>query len=178
MTMIEFLTFLGIENPTEKSMLHPKMKQFLDYCNKMDSDLYEHSFSIQEDAFLTLLETIHSMEKLLSLLKMSHVLLNINYSPKEIATYYNLYSIDFLPYSEDTKILMDEEYLKYATVEWTEKEFLAKQKVLVVLDDHLSFKIPHPENEEEEVESYLLNLVALKEAKEKNLLKEAITLLS
>ncbi len=179
LTMNDLLDAFGIIHPTQKLKKHPKMQQILNFCNDNGIDVYEHEKEIQEDAFCILLDEIHSVETLLKIINNTGVFLSLNYYPREIAIFYNLYNPDILQYSEYTEILIDPEYLKYATKEWTEHQFLQQTKVLKVSGQRLSLREnPSGSSEEDFVESYLFNLEALKEAKEKNLLKEAIEKIS
>ena len=113
----EFLKLLGVKNPTNKIKKHPKVLQILNYCNQNDKDLYEHNFSIKEESLIILIENIHSTETLLQILTNVSVLLNLDEYPLQLATFYNLYNPQILTYSEYSDILIDEEYLKYATKE-------------------------------------------------------------
>lgn len=176
MTMKEMLETFGIKNPTSKSINHPKMRQLLNYCNKNDIDIFEHDFLINEDAFLTLVQNIHSFETLMLIVKKASVLLNIDYNPKEMAIFYNYYDPQILQYNLDNEILIDEEYLKYASKEWTEHNFINQRKILVWENDRLILK-ENPYHDEEYIASFDLNVQALKKAKEHNLLKEAIVTL-
>ncbi len=177
MTITELIKILGIKNPTLKIKNHLKMLQLLDFCNS--HDIYEHGFEIKEENFLTLLENINSLEILLEILKNPAVLLNIDFVPKEMACFYNIYNPEILQYSPEAEILIDEEYLKYATKEWTENVLKNQTKILEVSNNKLILKEnPYGEDDEEYLESYLLNLVTLKKCKELNLLKEAIEKLS
>lgn len=175
MTVKELLKVIGIKKPTIKLMTHPKLIQVLNCCNEQDITVYEHDFVINEDAFIVFLDNIHSIETLFELLKNVSFLLSINYNPKEIAIFYNLYDSKKLQYNEDSEILIDDEYLMYATKEWTENTFIKQDKVLYISDKRMILK-PNLKkiDEDDYVESYLLNLIALKKAKELGLLKEAI----
>ena len=173
MTVEELLEILGIQKNQHLLINHPKMLQLLAYCTQEDVSVYEHSFEIKGEAFLVLLEEIHSLQVLVEILKKSSVLLNLNDTPYEIAKFYNLYYPHFLEYSVDSAILIDDEYLKYATKEWTENQFLQFQKILKIEDGKV-FLQEHSSQQEEDIECYLYNLVALKQAKEAHLLKEAL----
>ena len=179
MTMNELLNAVGIKKPSLRIKKHPKMLQVLKYCNDHDIDIYENGMDINEDAFLVLLENIHSIETLAEILKNSAVLLSIDFNPKEIALFYNLYDPEVLQYNTESEILIDKEYLKYATKEWTEKYFLAQPKVLHVSKNRMMLRNnPRDCYDEDYLETSLLNLVALKKAKDLGLLKEAIKKIS
>ena len=175
--MEELIKALGIKNPTDKIRKHPKMLQLLEYTKL--HDIYEHDFDIQEDAFITLLENINSLDVLLNILKKSYILLGINYSALEYAKFFNIYNPEVLDYYDsESAILVDEEYLKYASVEWTEEILKNQEKVLVINDKTLTLKDNEDEESVDYIESFLLNLVALKKAKDLGLLKDAIKKLS
>ncbi len=175
MTMKELIKILGIKTQNSQLQKHPKMIAFLNYINEKDLDIYEHGFTIKEESFQILLENSNSFNTLLKILKQSCVLLNLDFQPKEIARFYNLYNPQILQYSINSKILIDPEYLKYATKEWTEEKFVNHQKVLYVSPKRIILKDnPHKPDEEDYIDNYLLNLTALQKAKDLNLLKEAI----
>ncbi len=174
--MEELIKALGIKNPTKKIKEHPKMLQLLEYTKL--HDIYEHDFDIQEDAFITLLENINSLDVLLNILKKSYILLGINYHALEYANFFNLYDPGVLDYSLDAAILVDEEYLKYASVEWTQGILKKQEKVLEINDKTLTLKDNEDDDSEDYIESFLLNLVSLKKAKDLGLLKDAIKKLS
>lgn len=177
-TMKDLIKAFGIKNPTEKVRKHPKMKQILAYCNEKEVDIYEHFEDINEDAFCILLDHIHSIETFLQIINHTGVFLSINFHPKEIACFYNLYRPE-IPYSEYANILLDPEYLTYASKEWTENLIFHQQKVLSISNQKLSVrKNPHDPEDEDYIDSYLLNLISLNEAKNLHLLKEAIEKLS
>ena len=177
MTINELIKGLNIKNPTSKIKNHPKMFQLLDFCNS--HDIYRSHIYIGEEGFLTLLENINSLETLLIILRNPGVLMDIDYYPEELACFYNIYNPEILQYGPEARILIDEEYLKYATKEWTENVLKNQTKVLEVSNNKLTLKENYyDEDDENSLESYLLNLVALKKCKELNLLKEAIEKLS
>ena len=171
MTKEELLNALGIKHPTASLLNHPKVLELLNYCNINDATIYERDLEIKEDAFKILIENIHSFETLLTILHNTGVILSLEYYPKEIATFYNLYNSKKLQYSEDVNILIDEEYLKYASKEWTEDVFINEERLLCI--DNQSFTLKEPKSLDD-APIYLLNLAALKEAQERGLLKEAI----
>lgn len=173
MTTKELLETFGIKNPSLKLIKHPKVLQILAYCNQFDVTLYEHDFEIQEDVFLIFLDNINEIATLLKLLKRTDILLNLNFNPQEIARFYNLYDSEKLQYSEYTKILIDDEYLKYATKEWTEMKLLKENKVLSITNKEIKLI-----DNKEEVDSFLLNLISLQKAHDLGLLFEAISKLS
>ena len=171
MTKEELLNTLGIKHPTDSLLNHPKVLELLNYCNINDATIYEGNFEIKEEAFKILLENIHSFETLLVILHNTGVLLSLEYHPKEIALFYNLYDSEKLQYSEYADILISDEYLKYASKEWTEDVFLHEERVLYF--DNQSFMLQEP-SPNDEAPIYLLNLTALKKAQDRGLLKEAI----
>ncbi len=174
MNMNELLNTININ---DKKILknHPKMILFLKYINENNCDIYEHDFAINAKAFQILLETINSFSTLLEILKKSADLLSINFNPKQMANFYNLYNPNIIQYSKDAEILMDQEYLKYTSIKWTEEKFLNLNKVLYITNNRIILKNnPHNPNDYKYIESYLLNLVSLKKAKDLNLMKQAL----
>ena len=179
MTINDLIKIFGIKDPTDKIKKHPKVIQILDYCNNHDVILYRHHFYTLEKNFIILIENLNSIETLLKMLKKSVILLNIDFDAYEMAKFYNIYDPNILSYNEDTEILMDEEYLKYTTKEWTENVFFNQKKILTISKNRIYLRRNTiSEDSENYIESYLLNLVKLKEAKELGLLKEAIIKLS
>ncbi len=169
--MEELLNILGIKKNRDVLKGNLKMQQFYNYIKETDADVYEHGFDIDGKAFLLLLTYINSFKTLLGILKRSNDLLGINYNPKQMALFYNLYDYNLLSYNEDNEFLIDEEYLSYASVWWTENKLLKEEKLLYICSDKLMLRSSKAYGD---VPSYLVNIRTLKMAKEKNLLKEAI----
>lgn len=171
MTKEELLNALGIKHPTDSLLNHPKVLELLNYCNTNDATIYEGYMEIKEEPFKVLIENIHSFETLLVILHNTGVILSLEYHPKEIATFYNLYDSNKLQYSEEANILTTDEYLKYASKEWTEDVFFKEERVLYI--NNQSFTLQASKSDDE-APAYLLNLVSLQKAQDMGLLKEAL----
>lgn len=171
MTKEELLNAFGIKQPTDSLLNHPKVLELLNYCNINDATIYEGALEIKEEAFKVLLENIHSFETLLVIMHNTGVVLSLEYHPKEIATFYNLYNPKKLQYSEDANILITDEYLKYASKEWTEDIFFNEERVLHINNQNFILK---EKSAFDDTPTYLLNLKALEEAQDMGLLKEAL----
>ena len=209
--MEELIKVLGIKNPTDKIRKHPKMLQLLQYVKSHDIYLYvsdendiftengeeddveydNYMFKINEDAFITLLENINSFEVLIKMLRREYLLVCINYNALEDAKFFNIYDPDVVIRSLEADILVDEEYLKYASVEWTVEVLMKHPKVLQIKGKKLTLKdnvMPEYNSvywDTDHNEDYIinkfrfeLNLRALNKAKKLGLLKEAIKMLS
>lgn len=176
-TVKEFIDATKIKLTTKEIYKNTKVKQLIDYINENDIDICENDISINEDAFLELLESVHSLDSVLKILSRTSDLLSINYRAKQIADFYNLYDTDKfegLSY-EQAKILLDEEYLKYASKEWTESHFLGYPRIIHVSAKRvISRANTKSEDDEDYIEPIYINLRALEKAKQQNLLKEVV----
>lgn len=177
-TLRDFIEATKIKLTTKEIYQSTKVKQLIDYINEYNIDIYESDISINEEAFLELLENVHSLDVVIKILSKTSDLLSINYRSKQIATFYNLYDVDKfedLSY-EEAKILLDEEYLKYASKEWTESKLLSYPRVLHISSNSriISRKNSKSEDDEDYIEPIYINLKALEKAKQNKLLKEAV----
>lgn len=177
-TLKEFINATKIKLTTKEIYKNTKVKQLIAYINEHDIDIYESDISINEGAFLELLENVHSLDTVLKILSSTADLLSINYKAKQIADFYNLYDADKfegLSY-EEAKILLDEEYLKYASKEWTESKLLSYPRIIHVSSKRIISRAnSKSEDDEDFVEPIYINLRALEEAKQNKMLKEAVS---
>jgi len=177
-TLKEFIEATKIKLTTKEIYKNTKVKQLIDYINEYDIDIYESDVSINEEAFLELLDNVHSLDVVLKILSRTADLLSINYRAKQIADFYNLYDADKfegLSY-EEAKILLDEEYLKYASKEWTESHLLSYPRIIHVSTKRIVSKAnTKSEDDEDYIEPIYINLRALEKAKQNKLLKEAVS---
>ena len=216
MDIEKLIKILEIKNPTDKIREHPKMLQLLQYIKLHDIysnvpdeniiftengeeddveypvfDYDNFMYKINEDAFITLLENINSFEVLIKMLRREYLLVCINYNALEDAKFFNIYDPDVVIRSLEADILVDEEYLKYASVEWTVEVLMKHPKVLQIKGKKLTLKdnvMPEYNSvywDTDHNEDYIinkfrfeLNLRALNKAKKLGLLKEAIKMLS
>lgn len=178
MTIKEFIEATKIKVSTKEIYQSTKVKQLMDYINEHDIEIYENDIAIKEEAFLELLENIHSLDVFLKILSRTADVLSINYHPRELAMFYNMYDpdkFDGISY-EEAKILLDEEYLKYASKEWTESKLLSYPRTLHVSSSRIiSRKNNKSEYDEDYIEPIYINLRALNDAKDRKLLKEAVS---
>lgn len=177
----DFIKALNIKLTTKEIYKDTKVKQLIKYINDNNIDIYENGLYINEQAFLELLHNIHSLDTFIKILYSNANLLNINYHVKEMIMLYNMYDpkkVGYMPY-EEFSILLDKEYLKYASKEWTEDYFINYPRILHVYKDRVISKCNNKyEDEVDYIRPLFLNLEALKKAKENGLLKEAINKIS
>lgn len=177
----EFIDVTNIKLTTKEIYEDTKVKQLITYINDNDIDIYENNLYINEDAFLELLHNIHSLDVFLRIIYSSVNILSIEYHGKEMAMLYNMYDpkkIGYMSYDE-FNILLDEEYLKYASKEWTEDYLINYPRILYVYKDKVvSRRNTKYEDEKDYIRPLYLNLKALRKAKENGLLKEAIKKIS
>lgn len=177
----DFIKALNIKLTTKEIYKDTKVKQLIKYINDNNIDIYENDLYINEEVFLELLHNIHSLDTFVRILYSNASLLNINYHVKEMIMLYNMYDprkIGYMSYDEFS-ILIDKEYLKYASKEWTEDYFINYPRILHVYKDRVVSKCnTRYEDEVDYVRPLFLNLDALKKAKENGLLKEVINKIS
>ena len=177
----EFINATKIKLTTKEIFKDTKAEQLIKYINDNDIDIYENDLYIKEESFLDLLHSIYSLDVFLKILDNTSNILSIDYHSKEMAMLYNMYDpqkIEYMPYDEFS-ILLDNEYLKYASKEWTENYLINYPRILYVYKDKIiSRKNTKYEDEVDYVHPLYLNLEALKKAKEYHLLKEAINKIS
>lgn len=166
-----FLKKLNVQ-PTEEILKNPKMKQIVDYVEANDIEIYESEEVINSNAFNVLLTNINSIEALAHILNKSSIVGCINYHAETLAKFYNLYDYTKVEWlGERTRILVDAEYLKYATKEWTEDILFKSNKIIHIGKERLIFK----ENMDEDLNPIEHNIRVLQEAKERGILSSVIS---
>ena len=126
------------------------------------------------------LNNINSIEVAARLLGKYRNLMAIEQEPEKVANFFNTYSVENFTYpGEDVaSLLLDKEYLKYASVEWTREHVLSFSfgKVLQVSGKKVSTTINAltDENEDEYIPNVESNIEALKKAQKNKVLKKAI----
>lgn len=180
MTIERMIEIIGIKKPTKKLLENKKMYQLYKYYILNDDvDIYDCGVELDEKAFLYLLNNMHSVRNIACILSNVPDMLNINYNTRELSSFYNLYDPEVVEYSTSANILIDEEYLKYASKEWTEDTLLNQEKVLHVGEKKMVLREnAHKPYEDEYIPSFTQNLEALKKAKDSGRLEKAIERLS
>lgn len=177
----DFIQATSIKLTTKEIFKDTKANQLIQYINDNNIDIYENDLNINEKSFLELLHSVHSLDTFLKILNNIANILSIDYHYQEMAMLYNMYDpqkIGYMPYNEFS-ILLDNEYLKYASKEWTENYLINYPRILHVYKDKIiSRKSNKYEDDVDYIHPLYLNLEALKIAKENNLLKEAIEKIS
>ena len=156
-----------------------KVRQLVEYINKNNieySDLGEDILS--KEAFINFIENVNSLKIASKVIGEYPNLAAIEFNPELVAKFFNIYDISIYPGSFIAELLVDEEYLKYASVEWTKEHILSFSfdKVLEIEKDKIIVKENKltEENEDEYLPGMHQNVEVLKYAIKKNILKEAI----
>lgn len=156
-----------------------KVRQLVEYINKNNieySDVGEDIIS--KDAFIKFIENINSLEVAVKVISKYPNLAGIDSTPELAAKFFNIYDIDIYPGSFVAELIIDKEYLKYASVEWTKTHILnySFERVLEICNGNISVKdnILTEENELDFIPGIHQNVEALKIAKKNNILKRAI----
>lgn len=171
----EFLNVAGIA-PTKELLDNPKIKQIVDFVNKHGFILYDTDAYIKPEVFNTLIDYIHSAEAIIQILNRESEATSLNTHLDSIIKFYNLYD----PYKvqwlgKDTAILVDEEYLKNSTKEWTENVLFKSNKIIFVGQKRVTIRENrYSKDEPKYIEPIELNVTALRVAKERGMLKQAI----
>ena len=157
---------------------HPKVKAFIQYVKDNDLYLGETNVGMNSDDFIRLVEGIQSFTTLSKILAKPRDFLSVSSQCDNMIKWYNIYNpekLDCIFHKEEASILIDKEYFKYASVEWTEDIFQHIEKVLVFNGDKYELQDnPLKEDDNEYIDSYSLNVSTLYYAKKNGTLKEAI----
>ena len=158
-----------------------KVKQLVTYINQNHLEYSELGEKvISKDSFLKFMENINSVSDAAKVLQEYRNLSSIGYEPEQVAKFFNVYSpLKFsYPGNYISELLLDEEYLKLASIEWTREHILTYSfdKLLEIKGRKMIIKenVLTEENEDEYMPSTDQNVEALKTAKKNSLLKKAI----
>ena len=166
---------------TKEIEKNTKVRQLVGYINQNQIEFEEIDGTVlSKKSFLIFLNNINSIEVAARLLGKYRNLMAIEQEPEKVANFFNTYSVENFTYpGEDVaSLLLDKEYLKYASVEWTREHVLSFSfgKVLQVSGKKVSTTINAltDENEDEYIPNVESNIEALKKAQKNKVLKKAI----
>lgn len=156
-----------------------KVRQLVEYIKENNieySDVGEDILS--KEAFIKFIENINSLKIAVKVIGEYPNLTAIEFNPELVAKFFNIYDVSIYPGSFVAELLVYEEYLKYASVEWTKEHILnfSYDKVLELEGNDIKVKenILTDENEDDYMPGMYENVEALKLALKNNILKEAI----
>ena len=169
MSSREFLKDLGVE-PTNELVNHPKIKQLIKYLD--DNNTYCVIFEdyIDPEKFLYFIDNMNSIKNIAVLLNQSAFSTLFNFEYEKYIKLYNIYDAEIIPLYACTEVLYDEDYLKFASKEWTQDVFVNSKKVIKLYKDRIVIK-----DSLEYIFPFEQNLYTLKKAKKEGKLGEVIT---
>lgn len=171
----EFLSIIGII-PTKELLDNSKLKQIINYINENDIVIFDTGIYIKKEAFEILLNDVNSVETIIKILSTDADVMCLNRDAKNITKFYNLYNFKFVEWlGKNTEILIDEEYLKYATKEWTENVLFNSNKIIHIGKERVTIREnPHKKDTSNYIAPIELNIESLIQAKQKGILKEVL----
>ena len=174
MDKVEFLKDIGVK-PTKEIQNNPKIRQIVNYIKNNDITNLTNYYYINEEKFLYFITNMKSADTIIEVLKNDAYLVNFNYDYKELVKFFNIYNPKSINMIAGSMILTDKEYLKYATIEWTQDIFSKSELIIKLYKDKVEFKEnPLKPKDIEYISAFEQNLRVLAIAKEQKRLKEAI----
>ena len=174
MDKVKFLQNIGVKNIKELQN-NPKINQIINYIENNDTNYLINSNYINEEKFLYFITNMKSANNIIEILNNDIYLLNFNYDYKELVKFFNIYNPKSIDMIAGSMILTDKEYLKYATIEWTQDIFSKSELIIKLYKDKVEFKEnPHKPKDIEYISAFEQNLRVLAIAKEQKRLKEVI----
>ena len=175
MSSREFLKDLGVE-PTNELVNHPKIKQLIKYLD--DNNTYSVIFEdyIDPEKFLYFIDNMNSIKNIAVLMRQSVFELLFPYDYEKFIKLYNIYDAEIIPLHACTEVLYDEEYLKFASKEWTQEVFVNSKKIVRLYKNRIVIKEYNVSPDSlEYISPFEQNLYTLKKAKKEGKLGEVIT---
>ena len=174
MDKVKFLQNIGVKNIKELQN-NPKINQIINYIENNDINYLINSNYINEEKFLYFITNMKSANNIIEILNNDAYLLNFNYDYKELVKFLNIYNPKSINMIAGSMILTDKEYLKYATIEWTQDIFSKSELIIKLYKDKVEFKEnPLKPKDIEYISAFEQNLRVLAIAKEQKSLKEVI----
>lgn len=181
MEIRDFLLTINIK-PTKELLANTKLATIVDYINANDINVTINEEYINPQSFSRFLEEIRSVKTAVSILNASNAAFIINFYGKEIASWYNLYNPEKFRWinSDYSQVLLSNEYLKVAPIEWTETVFKKFDKIVTVGKDGrvIVRNNVHSEDEEGYIDPIYMNMMALSVAKDKGLIGKVVNRIS
>ncbi len=174
---------LGIKEAKDEFCKKINGKNFLDYCIKNNvevSNFDEQTHTkLEPKVVLYLIDHMESFEKVISVLKDTHAREQSVFDYRTVAKWYNIYNPQKLRWFADGyKILLDDEYLENASVEWTQDYFFNLNKWFYYKDGIYVLKDnPKEKGDFDYINPFYDNVYTLESEKENGRLKRAINFL-
>lgn len=174
MDKVYFLKNIGVK-ATDEIQNNPKIKQIINYINNNDINYRAVAKYTNEEKFLYFIENMKSINSIIEVLNNDSYLLNFNYEYKELVKFFNIYNPKRISMISGAKILTDNEYLKYAGIEWTQNVFSKSELIIKINKDKIQFEQnPYYPEDIRYISAFEQNLRTLSDAKKKGILKEVI----
>ncbi len=121
----KILSKLGIKEAKDEFCENTKGKEFLDYCieNNIEISNFDEQMhtKLEPKVVLYLIANMDSFEKVVNVLNDTHAREQSVFDYRTVAKWYNIYDPKKLRWFADGyELLLDEEYLENASVEWTQ----------------------------------------------------------
>lgn len=176
MEVKQFLNAIGVE-PTKELLNNPKIKQLVEFiaANRYDT-LYSEG-EISPIAFEYLVNNSNSLENVSCILCDPVLSFILSSEYEELVKFYNTYDYKKTSwFGHKTMILVDDEYLAYATKEWTQDVLFKSNKIIKLRKDRVIFENnPYEKDDYNYIDPIEINLITLLKAKQEGRLKEVIT---
>lgn len=177
MEVKEFLDEVGIE-VTKELLENPKMKQLVDFIERNNISYICFDEYINPKKFEYFIENMNSLENIIEVLCNSAYISTFNYNYDKYVELFNIYDSKKVSMYGGNKalIFIDEEYLKYASVEWTQDILFKSNKIINLKKDRVVVETNKLEREDKNyIAPIELNIQTLLKAKEQGRLKEVIS---
>lgn len=170
----EFLRNIGVK-ATKEIQSNPKIRQLINYIKNNDITNLTNVNYINEEKLLYFITNMTSADSIIEVLKNDAYLFNFNYDYKELVRFFNIYNPKKIDMIGGSRILTDKEYLKYATIEWTQDVFSKSELIINLYKDKVKFEQnPYNPGDIEYISAFEQNLRVLVIAKKQGRLEEVI----
>ena len=174
MDKAEFLRNIGVK-ATKEIQSNQKISQLVNYIKNKDITNLTNVNYINEEKFLYFITNMTSADSIIEVLKNDAYLFNFNYDYKELVKYFNIYNPKKIAMIGGSMILTDKEYLKYATIEWTQDVFSKSELIIKLYKNKVEFEQnPYNPGDIEYISAVEQNLRVLIIAKKQGRLEEVI----
>ena len=174
MEKVDFLRNIGVK-PTKEIKNNPKTKQIINYIEKNNIAYLTNSNYINEEKFLYFILNMKSILNIIEVLNTESYIVSFNYEYKDLVKFFNIYNPKRISMISGAKILTDEEYLKYASIEWTQNVFSKSELIIKLHKDKVQFEQnPYSQKDVRYIAAFEQNLRTLVEAKKLGILKDVI----
>ncbi len=174
MDKAEFLRNIGVK-ATKEIQSNQKISQLVNYIKNKDITNLTNVNYINEEKFLYFITNMTSADSIIEVLKNDAYLFNFNYDYKELVKYFNIYNPKKIAMIGGSMILTDKEYLKYATIEWTQDVFSKSELIIKLYKNKVEFEQnPYNPGDIEYISAFEQNLRVLIIAKKQGRLEEVI----